>query len=195
MTEHHHDYQLKHVKKTGFGRDSDPYATAVLLLLQVAAVACPPPELQTRSRHQRFMNSGSITSVANTLANSLLPCLQLVLINISDHHTRLKANSPDGAPPPLVMGCLLGSQDGRAVDVANSFEIKFTEGDAGYEVDTPFLLKKQEQCEWQGVLGCEMKHGGGGGGNGTLISSAAEHPAVGSEQHMPKQHNSTARLL
>jgi hypothetical protein len=46
------------------------------------------------------------------------------------------------------MGCLLGSQDGRSVDVANSFEIKFTEGDAGYEVDTPFLLKKQEQCEW-----------------------------------------------
>lgn len=69
----------------------------------------------------------------------------LVLINVSDHHTRLKANSPDGAPPPLVMGCLLGSQDGRSVDVANSFEIKFTEGDAGYEVDTPFLLKKQEQ--------------------------------------------------
>jgi hypothetical protein len=74
---------------------------------------------------------------------------QLVLINISDHHTRLKANSPDGGPPPLVMGCLLGSQDGRAVDVANSFEIKFTEAlDGGFEIDTPFLLKKAEQCEW-----------------------------------------------
>eukprot|EP00882_Tetradesmus_deserticola_P007977 GHRQ01008401.1.p1 GENE.GHRQ01008401.1~~GHRQ01008401.1.p1 ORF type:complete len:320 (+),score=177.84 GHRQ01008401.1:360-1319(+) len=70
----------------------------------------------------------------------------LVLINVSDHHTRLKANSPDGAPPPLVLGCLLGSQDGRAVDVANSFEIKFTvAADGAFEVDTPFLLKKQEQ--------------------------------------------------
>ncbi|KAF6257728.1 COP9 signalosome subunit 6 [Scenedesmus sp. NREL 46B-D3] len=70
----------------------------------------------------------------------------LVLINISDHYTRLKANSPEGAPPPLVLGCLLGSQDGRSVDVANSFEIKFTEAlDGAFEVDTPFLLKKQEQ--------------------------------------------------
>jgi hypothetical protein len=77
-----------------------------------------------------------------------------VLINISDHHTRLKANSPDGAPPPLVMGCLLGSQDGRAVDVANSFEIIFTEAlDGAFEIDTPFLLKKQEQCEWRGSGG------------------------------------------
>ncbi|WIA21756.1 hypothetical protein OEZ85_000918 [Tetradesmus obliquus] len=69
----------------------------------------------------------------------------LVLINVSDHHTRLKANSPEGAPPPLVLGCLLGSQDGRSVELANSFEMKWEQGEAGCEVDAPFLVKKQEQ--------------------------------------------------
>jgi COP9 signalosome complex subunit 6 len=94
--------------------------------------------------------------------------VQLVLINISDHHTRLKANSPDGAPLTLVMGCLLGSQDGRAVDVANSFEIKFTEAvDGSFEIDTPFLLKKAEQCECF-YLVC----GWGGGGGRTLQEEA-----------------------
>lgn len=76
-----------------------------------------------------------------------LPCMQLVLINVSDHFTRFKANGPEGAPPPTVMGCLLGVQDGRSVDVVNSFEMRFTQGEAGWEIDQPFLLKKQEQCE------------------------------------------------
>jgi len=73
--------------------------------------------------------------------------LQLVLINVSDHFTRFKANGPDGAAPPTVMGCLLGSQDGRCVDVCNSFEMRFTQGEDGWQIDHPFLLKKQEQCE------------------------------------------------
>lgn len=85
------------------------------------------------------------------LTNSPSPLLshqpQLVLINISDHFTRFKANGPEGAPPPTVMGCLLGVQDGRSVDVCNSFEMRFTQGEEGWEVDHPFLLKKQEQCE------------------------------------------------
>lgn len=70
-----------------------------------------------------------------------------MLINVSDHFTRFKANGQRSAGPPLVMGCLLGSQDGRAVDVANSFEIKYTETEEGWQVDHPFLLKKQEQCK------------------------------------------------
>eukprot|EP00879_Flechtneria_rotunda_P001616 GHRR01001776.1.p1 GENE.GHRR01001776.1~~GHRR01001776.1.p1 ORF type:complete len:320 (+),score=108.09 GHRR01001776.1:194-1153(+) len=69
----------------------------------------------------------------------------LVLINVSDHFTRLKANGPAGAQPPMVMGCLLGSQDGRTVDVSNSFEMKYTTADDGWQIDHPFLLKKQEQ--------------------------------------------------
>ncbi|GLC51813.1 hypothetical protein PLESTB_000551200 [Pleodorina starrii] len=69
----------------------------------------------------------------------------LVLINISDHHTRTRANTP-GAPIPSVLGCLLGSQSGRTVDIRNSFEVRYsTAADGSVEVDIPFLVKKQEQ--------------------------------------------------
>ncbi len=70
-----------------------------------------------------------------------------MLINVSDHFTRTKANSasPSGV---RVLGCLLGSQTGRSIDISNSFEIKFETGPAGVStIDIPFLLKKQEQCE------------------------------------------------
>ncbi|KXZ48035.1 hypothetical protein GPECTOR_31g399 [Gonium pectorale] len=84
---------------------------------------------------------------------------QLVLINVSDHHTRTRANTPAAAAaggagpstvPPAgglaVMGCLLGSQSGRTVDIRNSFEVRFTAGaDGSIEPDITFLLKKQEQ--------------------------------------------------
>lgn len=81
------------------------------------------------------------------------PCraLQLVLINISDHHTRTKANATGGASAPRVyrvMGCLLGQQSGRTVDISNSFEIRFEQGPEGIIINDAFLQKKMEQCEW-----------------------------------------------
>ncbi len=73
-------------------------------------------------------------------------CLQLVLINISDHWTRTKANV---GRPTRVMGILLGQQVGRTVDISNSFEIKYTAGPEGEaQIDMPFLVHKQEQCAW-----------------------------------------------
>ena len=77
---------------------------------------------------------------------------QLVLINISDHHTRTRANALGGAaaaPPAVrVLGCLLGSQAGRTVDIQNSFELRLVEGGGEAAIDEAFLAKKMEQCEW-----------------------------------------------
>lgn len=79
----------------------------------------------------------------------------LVLINISDHHTRTKANVPGSGstsapnplgPAPVVMGCLLGSQSGRTVDIHNSFELRYSVDSSGaVDVDLGFMMKKQEQ--------------------------------------------------
>lgn len=74
--------------------------------------------------------------------------MQLVMINVSDHHTRVKANSPSGAAAP-VMGCLLGSQSGRVVDISNSFEIEYSMQDGKVVINDAFLARKQEQCECQ----------------------------------------------
>jgi len=73
-----------------------------------------------------------------------------VLINISDHYTRTRVNT--GAPPAgrdvYVLGCLLGQQSGRSVDISNSFEMKFERAECGSAIiDDSFLLKKQDQCE------------------------------------------------
>ena len=84
------------------------------------------------------------------------PHSQLVLINISDHHTRLLANRPAseaGSPPPTCLGILLGTQAGRAVDVSNSFEAPHTrEAGAGPPLlNEAVLAKKLDQCEWDGL--------------------------------------------
>lgn len=68
----------------------------------------------------------------------------LVLINISDHHTRMKANAPDGKGE-RVLGCLLGTQTGRTVDISNSFELKYSIQSEGVVIDEAFRKKKQEQ--------------------------------------------------
>jgi len=76
----------------------------------------------------------------------------LVLINVSDHHTRTKANEQQPAGQPAgavvkVIGILLGSQSGRTVDISNSFEVKYSRdgGSGAISLDMPFLLHKQEQ--------------------------------------------------
>lgn len=65
----------------------------------------------------------------------------LVLINVSDHHTRVRAQCQQNK---RVIGCLLGKHKGRMVEVANSFELA-NEGPGGLHVDTAFLLQRQEQ--------------------------------------------------
>lgn len=46
-----------------------------------------------------------------------------------------------------VLGCLLGQQAGRVVDVSNSFEVRHeAEGNGATVLDEAFLTKKLEQC-------------------------------------------------
>lgn len=71
----------------------------------------------------------------------------MVLLNVSDHHTRAKANLEDPSlPPPRVLGCLLGQQTGRVVDVSNSFEFMYENAASGLIIDEDLLTKKTEQC-------------------------------------------------
>jgi COP9 signalosome complex subunit 6 len=70
------------------------------------------------------------------------------MINVSDHHTRVKANAPPGAAAAPVLGCLLGSQAGRTVDISNSFEIDYIVQDGRVVINEAFLTRKQEQCAW-----------------------------------------------
>ncbi|KAG5578819.1 hypothetical protein H5410_049446 [Solanum commersonii] len=79
----------------------------------------------------------------------------LVLLNISDHYTRVKSQatgadagacSSGGAdsppPPPRVFGCVIGVQRGRTVEIFNSFELLYDP--STHSLDRAFLEKKQE---------------------------------------------------
>lgn len=70
-----------------------------------------------------------------------------MLINISDHATRIKATSGSPASEVRVLGCLLGQQVGRVVDISNSFELRHElAGDGSVLLDEAFLTKKLGQC-------------------------------------------------
>ncbi|XP_021726325.1 COP9 signalosome complex subunit 6a-like [Chenopodium quinoa] len=74
----------------------------------------------------------------------------LVILNISDHFTRVKSqlqhpthsNSGEPSPPPRVYGCVIGVQKGRTVEIFNSFELLYDS--ATHSLDRGFLEKKQE---------------------------------------------------
>ncbi|MFS7936292.1 putative MPN domain-containing protein [Helianthus anomalus] len=55
----------------------------------------------------------------------------LVIVSISDHHTRVK-----------VFGCVIGVQRGRTVEIFNSFELLYDP--STHSLDRSFLEKKQE---------------------------------------------------
>ncbi|KAG5550883.1 hypothetical protein RHGRI_009354 [Rhododendron griersonianum] len=74
----------------------------------------------------------------------------LVILNISDHYTRVKSQSQppqNGAeltasPLPRVFGCVIGVQRGRTVEIFNSFELLYYP--SSHSLDRSFLEKKQE---------------------------------------------------
>lgn len=82
----------------------------------------------------------------------------LVIVNISDHYTRVKAqahhsaagssaaaNGGAAAAVPRVFGCVIGVQRGRTVEIFNSFELLFDP--LTQTLDRAFLEKKQELCK------------------------------------------------
>ncbi|KAL0407066.1 UNVERIFIED_CONTAM: COP9 signalosome complex subunita [Sesamum latifolium] len=90
----------------------------------------------------------------------------LVIVNISDHYTRVKSQSlpPNSSasaadasslpptPPPRVFGCVIGVQRGRTVEIFNSFELLYDP--STHSLDRAFLEKKQELCVYRLLKFC-----------------------------------------
>ncbi|PPQ69618.1 hypothetical protein CVT25_013701 [Psilocybe cyanescens] len=73
------------------------------------------------------------------LALSLHP---LPILNISEHLTRLKLQK--NKSDPFVLGALLGTQNGREVEIVNTFELAVVGDDTGL-VDHEFLVSRRDQ--------------------------------------------------
>ncbi|TBU64764.1 COP9 signalosome subunit 6 [Dichomitus squalens] len=78
------------------------------------------------------------SSTTSALSLSLHP---LPILNISEHLTRLRLQTKNQVP--FVLGALLGTQNGRDVEIVNSFELAVE--DDGLSVDQGFLVARKEQ--------------------------------------------------
>ncbi|KAI8148284.1 maintenance of mitochondrial structure and function-domain-containing protein [Fennellomyces sp. T-0311] len=83
----------------------------------------------------------SAVQASSGLAISIHP---LVLLNISDHYTRLKLQDPAIAEKGRIYGAILAQQSGREIDIINSFELPMPQDD---KVDLEYLATKQEQLK------------------------------------------------
>lgn len=79
------------------------------------------------------------SNVTSGLSLSLHP---LPILNISEHLTRLKLQTKSTVP--FVLGALLGTQNGREVEIVNSFELA-TEVERDDIVDHGFLVQRRDQ--------------------------------------------------
>ena len=79
----------------------------------------------------------------------------MVLINISDHYTRISAESPkkkkdakgDSAgdsDQTTILGVIYGKQEGQTVDIRTSMELIHTEVDGVITIDQDHLKKSLE---------------------------------------------------
>lgn len=66
----------------------------------------------------------------------------LVIMNISEHWTRIRAQ---GGKPAQVIGALIGKQSGRNIEVMNSFELKFKVSDDEIIIDMDYYNTKEGQ--------------------------------------------------
>lgn len=101
------------------------------------------------SKSEKKLTEGSIVEREGqeTLNLKLHP---LVIINISDHWTRTKVQKKQANP--RVIGALVGIQEGRNLEIFNSFELVYDIVDGLVVIDHKFLHQKQEQCKFTYTL-------------------------------------------
>ena len=82
--------------------------------------------------------AGSIAAIGSVSAH-LHP---LVIMNISEHWTRLRAQEGSAQP---VFGALIGKQTGRNIEIMNSFELHYTIENDNVLINKLFYVQKEEQ--------------------------------------------------
>lgn len=101
-------------------------------------------EMQVESKDK----TTSVSKVVGVIASGVPPSVTvvlhpLVIMNISDHYTRIKAQEEI---IPKVFGALLGKQNGRHLELFNSFELQHSENpNSEVVIDMNYFQEKEEQ--------------------------------------------------
>ncbi|KAF5377513.1 hypothetical protein D9615_005130 [Tricholomella constricta] len=83
----------------------------------------------------------SVILPSSTTSGLTLSLHPLPILNVSEHLTRLKLQK--NAASPFVLGALLGTQNGREVEIVNTFELAVEGEDEA--VDHGFLVSRRDQ--------------------------------------------------
>ncbi|KAG2193353.1 hypothetical protein INT47_001017 [Mucor saturninus] len=93
-------------------------------------------------------NNPTIVSNAQSSSGLSISVHPLVLLNISDHYTRTKLQTPAAIENGRMYGALLASQSGRDIDIVNSFDLPLaTDGKDNVVLDVTFLSYKLDQLK------------------------------------------------
>lgn len=83
--------------------------------------------------------------LAKTIQPSVCISLHpLVLMNISEHWTRIRAQEGKAQP---VYGALIGKQEGRKIEIFNSFELRYETIEGDVIINRDYYNTKEEQCK------------------------------------------------
>lgn len=85
---------------------------------------------------------GNIMAASGTIASVTISLHPLVIMNISEHWTRFRAQHGE---PRQVYGALIGKQKGRNIEVMNSFELKTDEIADETIINRDYYNKKEQQ--------------------------------------------------
>lgn len=81
-----------------------------------------------------------VSNVSGSVSISLHP---LVILNISEHWTRLTAQDGHSVP---TLGALIGKQKDRTIEIMNSFELSYSIlDDSSLFIDRDYYHSKEEQ--------------------------------------------------
>lgn len=95
------------------------------------------PSASTSKRQDTILAKNAIPSVSISLH-------PLVLMNVAEHWTRIRAQ--EGAAK-AVYGALIGKQEGRKIEVYNSFELRYEIIDGDVVINKDYYNTKEEQCK------------------------------------------------
>ncbi|XP_054160880.1 COP9 signalosome complex subunit 6-like [Oppia nitens] len=69
----------------------------------------------------------------------------LVIMNVSEHWTRIRAQDSDGVVGSQVIGALIGKQNGRNIEIMNSFELNYDRIESDILIDRDYYNTKESQ--------------------------------------------------
>lgn len=82
--------------------------------------------------------------LAKTQPSVVISLHPLVIMNISEHWTRIRAQEGKAQP---VYGALIGKQEGRKIEIFNSFELRYEIIEGDVIINRDYYNTKEEQCK------------------------------------------------